>query len=1031
MTALPSLAERITESFYAWEVRGRGWQVAPYPVVIEPVFRHCRLLPKYEPPSTPLDDGRRPTFLSSLLERTRGLFVAGPGMSPAVSDEEPFEELPPHHAGLPSPLTTFRVLVAADQASESEVAISLLRALSAALQPVSLELYGGSGTVSVQVSCRETDREHVQSSIEGFIPEASVIEDEDLFLEGTDASESVVVDFGLSEEFFLPIRTFSSFRIDPYITLVAGLSRAKEGEWVCFQILFERARNPWDKAIGHALVAGDGTPMFADAPEFLPLAKEKTKTTLFATVLRVAAAGETEARAFDLARGVGAFVMQFERPGSNALVPLENDDYPATLHLDAFRARSSYRTGMLLSTEELIGLVHIPDASIRQAALIREDKQTKAAPASTAGHAYVLGENCHRGRTVTVSLDESSRFQHMHILGASGTGKSTLLLQLIMQDVLQGHGLAVLDPHGDLIDDLLARIPPERTADVVVFDPADEAFPVGLNVLSAQTTLEQQLLASDLVSIFQRLSTSWGDTMSAVLSNAVLAILEHEDGGTLLDLRRFLLDESFRREFLRGVADEEVQFFWTTGFKLIGTRSIGPILTRLDAFLRPKLIRHVVGQRRPKLDFGSILPGGKIFLAKLSQGLIGVENASLLGSLLATRFHQLALARQQSARADRRPFYLYADEAQHFVTPSMAGLLTDVRKYSFGLVLSHQNLFQLRGSPVESALLGNAYTRIAFRVGDDDGKRLAEGCSYFEAKDFRGLARGEAIVRIGTADQDCNLCTLPLVEIDAELARTRRDAIRQSSRDGYASTLEDVRCEIASGAPVVGKATDQALEPLDPPRPVGVAPPDAPDRGGPIIDEVSPLPVIAEPVPPHPTVRRRQPPVVTPDLGRGGPEHRYLQQLVKRLAEERNFRATIEEAAGDGQADVVLRRDDLSIAIEVSVTTETAHELSNVQKCLLAGFGHVALLCSDPRRVTRYRKALSEVPWAQGVRMLEPADIAGYLDAFPAPEASSESTVRGYKVRINRQAQTPEDAAERRRKVAQTIARSLRKSERE
>ena len=419
MTALPSFAERITESFYAWEVRGRGWQIAPYPVALEPVFRHCRLLPEYEPPSTPLDDGRRPTFLSSLLERTRGLFVSGSGTPPSVEVREPFDELPPHRAGSTSALTTFRVLVVADQASECEVAISLLRALSAALQPVSLELFGRAGTVSVQVSCREADREHVQASIEGIVPEASVIEDDDLLSgEDIEATESVVVDFGLSEEFFLPLRTFSSFRIDPYITLVAGLSRAKVDEWVCLQVLFERTRNLWDKAIGHALIAGDGSPIFADAPEFLPLAKEKTTSTLFATVLRVASGAESEARAFDLARGVGAFVMQFERPGSNALIPLENDDYPATLHLDAVRARSSYRTGMLLSTEELIGLVHMPDASIRQTALLREDKRTKAAPASTAGHAYVLGENWHRGRTVTVSLDESSRFQHMHILGA-------------------------------------------------------------------------------------------------------------------------------------------------------------------------------------------------------------------------------------------------------------------------------------------------------------------------------------------------------------------------------------------------------------------------------------------------------------------------------------------------------------------------------------------------------------------------------------------------------------------------------------
>src|SRR5262249_16152611 len=155
--------------------------------------------------------------------------------------------------------------------------------------------------------------------------------------------------------------------------------------------------------------------------------------------------------------------------------------------------------------------------------------------------------------------------------------------------------------------DLLARIPEARTNDVLVFDPADEEWPVGINVLAAANAVEKHLLASDLVAIFQRLSTSWGDTMGAVLANAVLAILESESGGTLLDLRRFLLDDKFRKEFLKSVPDDEVQFFWTKAFPLIGTRSIGPILTRLDTFLRSKLIRNIVGQKESRFSFPSIL----------------------------------------------------------------------------------------------------------------------------------------------------------------------------------------------------------------------------------------------------------------------------------------------------------------------------------------------------------------------------------------------------------------------------------------
>lgn len=1016
-----SRAEQITESFYAWELRGRGWQIADYPVALEPVFRRCQFLPQYAP-TAPLDDGRRPTLVSTLLDRARSLLTVP--SADVAPESDPFEELPPHEAHTDDVLVTYRLQVAADFASSSDVATHLLRALSAALQPVSLELIGHAESVIVQVTCRAADGDHVRSSLEGYVPELSIVGCADLLEDKWQAAhETFVVDFGLSNEFFLPIAKVASFRVDPYIALVGGLSRATADEWVCLQVLFERARNPWDKAIAHALFDSAGTPMFADAPEFLPLAKEKTRTPLFAVVVRVGAQAPTGERAKALARSTGAFVLQFERPGSNELMPLANDDYPEDLHTRALIERQSYRTGMLLSADELIGLVHIPDASVRQATFLRDGKRTKVAPEAVIGHAYVLGESQHRGASTLVSLDNPARVQHMHVIGASGTGKSTLLVQLISQDIVQGNGVLVLDPHGDLIEDVLARIPEERHGDVIVFDPADEEWPVGLNVLRATTTLEKQLLASDLVSIFQRLSTSWGDSMGAVLANAVLAMLEHEEGGTLVDLRHFLLDEGFRKQFLRGVTDEEVQFFWTKGFPLVGTRSVGPILTRLDAFLRPKLIRHIVGQRAPRLDVSTVLSDGKIFLAKLSQGLIGEENASLLGSLLATRFHQLALARQQTAKHQRRPFFLYADEAQHFVTPSMASLLTDVRKYNFGLVLAHQNLFQIRGSPVESALLGNAYTRVAFRVGDEDAKRLAEGCSFFEARDFRSLARGEAVVRVGIAEQDFNLQTLTMVDVPTEVADRRRTNIVQSSRQAYALTLSEVRSQLSSAYAGTRPERQDDQQPTPRSSPYVSEPAEATQSQGDLTDTVKAVSASAP-------RRIVPPPPVLPILGRGGKDHQYLQHLIKRLAEERGFRATIEEAVGDGQADVVLRRGGLAVACEVSVTTDTAHEMDNVRKCFSAGFQQVALICSDARRATRYRKALTGLTNAQSVVVLEPGAIVEYLETFE-PEEPLAATVRGYTVRINRQAHSPEEAALRRRQVAQTIARSLGKAERE
>ena len=395
-------------------------------------------------------------------------------------------------------------------------------------------------------------------------------------------------------------------------------------------------------------------------------------------------------------------------------------------------------------------------------------------------------------------MSTEQRVRHMHLIGASGSGKSTLLLNMIMQDIENGDGLAVLDPHGDLIDQVVSRIPEERIKDVVLLDPSDEAYPVGFNILSAHSDLERNLLSSDLVSVFRRLSTSFGDQMTTVLGNAVLAFLESSEGGTLGDLRRFLVEPGFRERFLTTVEDSEVVYYWQKEFPLLTGKPQGPILTRLDTFLRPKVIRHMVSQKENRLDFAAIMNGRKILLAKLSQGLIGEENSYLLGTLIVSKLNQIATSRQNMAASDRKPFYLYIDEFHNFVTPSLAAILSGARKYNLGLILAHQELHQLsnRDSDVASAVISNPYTRVCFRLGDFDAKKLEDGFSFFKAKDLQNLSVGEAIVRMERAEYDFNLKTIPLAVVDATLAASRRERIVASSRERYAVTREDVEATI-------------------------------------------------------------------------------------------------------------------------------------------------------------------------------------------------------------------------------------------
>lgn len=297
-------------------------------------------------------------------------------------------------------------------------------------------------------------------------------------------------------------------------------------------------------------------------------------------------------------------------------------------------------------------------------------------------------------------------------------------------------------------------------------------------------------------------ATSWGDVMDATLANAVLAILESDCGGTLLDLKRFLVEKSFREEFLHSVNDDEVRYFWTNEFPLVAGKPQASILIRLDQFLRQRIIRHIVCQKDNKLDFRSIMDDRKVLLVKLSHGMIGVENAHLLGTLIVTKLHQIALSRQDTTT---RPFFaIYLDEFHNFVGPSIEPILSGIRKYNIGLSLSHQGFRQVQSQSQEVAasVIANCYTRICFRLGDADADRFASGFSHFDAADLQNLGIGEAIARVERADNDFNLKTSDPGKMDDARLEAKRSkilnrarAIRDLSECGRRGSLADAKTD--------------------------------------------------------------------------------------------------------------------------------------------------------------------------------------------------------------------------------------------
>jgi len=988
--------------FEDWELGTRGYRVWPYRVDLEPPY--SPLLNRLRTNPAGLDDGRRPGLFQTWQTKPQQ------ELTPTAPDQA----LAPSRSMSPSQLE-IQLVLPEGFVVKASLARELLTSFQNLSSPLSFELLGLHEGIIVQLSYAEADDQVVQATLGAFFPEVRLRHRQNLLASQwfSAARYATLIDFGLYEPVYRQLKADSHLETDPLIAIVGALNDLEPGELGLLQVLFQPAIAPWGRDLWHFASSVD------EAKDLLSLVEAKFAQPLHASVIRVAALSATADSAFERARALGNALLAATQSGYNNLFPLDNEGYPDPLHEEDILDRTSHRSGMILSNTELLTLVHLPSAMVRSKRLVRQQATTKAAPALTHQGSTSIGINKHDDEQRSVFLSTEHRLRHTYVIGASGTGKSNLLLSMILQDIDQGHGVAVLDPHGDLVEDVLARIPIGRAGDVALIDPSDAEYPVGFNVLSAHSDLEQTLLSSDLVGVFRRLSTSWGDQMTAVFGNAILAFLESTRGGTLLDLRRFLIEADFRRDFLETVTDQEVRYFWQQEFPLLKGIPQAPLLTRLDAFLRPKSIRYMVAQKQDRLDFRSIMDKGNILLAKLSQGAIGDENSYLLGSLLCARLSQAAASRQEQDTHSRKPFFVYLDEFHNFITPSLAQLVSGVRKYAVGLTLAHQDLRQMksRSEDVASAVLTNPCTRIVFRVGEQDASALADGLHSFEAKDLQNLGLGQAIARVERASFDFNLETIRVTDQPSQTATAARSATIESSRNRYATPLAEVEAALTTQSPKAA-ASPGIQAKADPERPAAEAPRIVPPAKRP------------DAVP-----ARRPPEETKPEgvlSGRGGPQHKYLQALLKRAAEDRGYRVTLEKRVldGAGHIDVALERDELTIACEVHITTPQTKELANLSKCLAAGFDYAVLVSSDKRVLAR---AEQEMTTEMGqpkdkLRFLTPEAFFAFLEEVEATLSETSNQVRGYKVKVKFRALSEEDKEARQKLIADVVSRSLKRS---
>lgn len=373
-----------------------------------------------------------------------------------------------------------------------------------------------------------------------------------------------------------------------------------------------------------------------------------------------------------------------------------------------------------------------------------------------------------RNRDTPFGIKRSDRRAHMYVLGKTGTGKSTLLETLIRQDLSRGHGLALLDPHGDLVEKVLAGVTEERRADLVYFDATDDRQPLAFNPLECVAARYRPLAASGLLSVFQHIwADSWGPRLEHILRNALLALLE-QPSATLADIPRLLDDSAYRKQAVAKLANEQVRDFWLKEYAGYPARfraeAVAPLQNKVGAFLANPLVHRVVTQERSAFRLRQIMDEGKVLLVNLAKGKIGADTSTLLGALIVSRLGLAALSRADRPEVERRDFYLYLDEFHNFTTLSLAGMLSELRKYRLNLILAHQYLAQL-DERLLAAILGNVGSIISFRVGPADAETIAqEFAPEFSATDLVNLPNYHVYLKLminGRVSRPFSAVTLP------------------------------------------------------------------------------------------------------------------------------------------------------------------------------------------------------------------------------------------------------------------------------
>ena len=689
--------------------------------------------------------------------------------------------------------------------------------------------------------------QHISKFVEGQVyaqyPNAEIRLVKDYTKEDSSNVDSFVTtgEVEMEKDFIFPIKTFRNFEVDPLAAITGAMSDLKLGEKVWLQIVVRPIANYWQERskkyitairdgkdldnnffkVVSKLVGMIGTVLTTTADSKAPqkevvklqpgqeeeLSEIETKMLKlgFEFNIRIVTKAPTQMGSEQLLRDVVASFKQFTTAHLNNFVHKDADVSAKEIY-DHFISRYMPADELdIINIEELASLYHLPNISVETPSIswsrARKVEPPMNLPKAIDDDVTIFGETDYRGARIEFGLKRNDRRRHFYLLGKTGAGKSTLFKNMFISDVLAGDGACFMDPHGDVVDELLDFIPPNRIDDVIYLNPTDVSNPVGFNLLELKDKSQRDLIADGVVEVFKKeFGNSWGPRLQYILTNAVATCLEAQ-GTSLLAVPRMLVDNNYRKFILKQVNDPILYKFWTDEFAQMAqnprllAEAVAPIQNKVGRFLASAVTRNIIGQVKSTIDLREIMDNKKILLVNLAQGKLGEETASLLAGMIITRLQATAMERVDIPESERKDFFLYVDEFQNFATDSFAKILSEARKYRLNLVMTNQYIDQLPLT-VQQAIFGNVGTLGSFVVSQADANILE--------KEFAPTVSSDDLVSLDVYSMYVKLCVdgMTTVPFSAKSLPPRyerfglKSEIVVASREKYGTPREEIEEKI-------------------------------------------------------------------------------------------------------------------------------------------------------------------------------------------------------------------------------------------